>query len=694
MTKEPLGLYLLRILVAIGLFTFMAMLYWSSLALEERTRAIQNRLEQVDSQLQELKDTIAAQPLSTAAPLSFQETAPSQKTAFSQEKVDEKSSVNLLQEDPFYKKTIATLLPPNFKAQGTFYSGTIGKPETLHPFSNWAQVSDWQGMCTISLARLQFGFYDRYAPDAALVIEQKGAEFWITLRKNAFWLPLSKDWFSEDIALAPVFLKKHQVTAHDFKLYFDAVLNPYNQDPKAASLRNYYGDLEEIKVIDDYNLVVRWKTHEVEEGGKKVPKIKYLAKSLTMGMTPLPAFVFKYFADGTKIVEDDSDPESYRNSSVWAQNLFRHWAKNIIPSCGPWAFKGMSDTQIAFERNKQFYLPLEVLVQGNEVQFKDSNDAVWQEFKANKYQLYNLQPDKELELKQFLQSDMYKKQVATGSAINRLDYLGRSYAYIGWNQARPYFKSKKVRQALTMAIDRQRIIRDYLHGMGEEITGSFYKYSPSTDPSIKPLPYDPRQARILLEQEGWFDSDGDGVIDKVIDGVKVPFKFQLTYFVKNNVSKSICEYVTTAFKEVGILCELHGVDTADLSATFEDKGFDALYLAWALGVPPEDPRQLWSSEGATEKGSSNAVGFKNEEADRIIDDLDYEYDLNKRKELYYRFDQILHEEQPYTFLYSPKVALLYREEVQNVFIPADRQDLVPGAQVTVPDGSIYWLKVP
>lgn len=691
MTKEPLGLYLLRLIVACGLFAFMAMLYWSSLALEERTRTIQNKLEQVDNQLQDLKDTLATQPVAApSAPIQENETVAAAESKYP----------NLLQPDPFYEKTLPGMLPPNFKPQGSFHSGTIGKPETLHPFSMWAQVSDWIGMCNISAARLQFGFYDRYAPDGALRIEQrmredKGVpEFWVFLRKNAFWQPLSKDWFSEDIALAPMFLKKHPVTAGDFKLYFDAVLNPYNQDPKATSLRNFYGDLEEIKVIDDYTFVVRWKAHDIEENGKKIPKIKFMAKSLTMGLTPLAGFVFKHFADGSKIVEEDLDPDTYLNSSVWAQNLSRHWAKNIIPSCGAWLFRGMSDSQIAFERNKQFYLPLEVLVQGSEIQFKDSTDAVWQEFKANKYELYHLQPDKVLELEQFLQTDMYKKQAATGSAIKRLDYLSRSYAYIGWNQAKPYFKSKKVRQALTMAIDRQRIILDYLHGMGEEITGSFYKYSPSTDLSIKPLPYDPRQAKQMLEQEGWFDSDGDGVIDKVIDGVKVPFKFQLTYYVKNNVSKSITEYVATALKEVGIVVELHGVDTADLSATFEDKSFDALYLAWALGVPPEDPRQLWSSEGADEKGSSNAIGFKNKEVDQIISQLDYEYNETKRKELYYRFDKILYDEQPYTFLYGPKAALLYREFVQNVFIPADRQDIIPGAQVTVPDGSIYWLKRP
>lgn len=681
--------YFLRILVACGLFVVMAMLYWSSLTLEKGTRSIQNKLDQVDSELQELKDTLATKALSENPPVQL-----------AQEVTEASKYPNLLEEDLFYQKTLPTLLPKDFKAHGTFHNGTIRKPDTLHPFSNWAGVTEWLGMCNISVARRHFGFYDKYAPDGALRVElrdregQPGVpEFWVFLRKNAFWQPLNKDWFSEDIALVPHFTKKHPVTAHDYRLFFDAIKNPYNQDLKAVSLRSYYADLEEIKVVDDYTFIARWKIHLVDENGKQVPKINFMAKELTlMGLSPLPGFVFRYFPDGNKILEEDSNPESYRNSSVWAQNFARHWAKNIIPSCGAWLFKGMSDTQISFERNEQFYLPLAVLVQGDEVQFKDSNDAVWQEFKANRYELYTLQPDKVLELEQFLKTDLYKQQAATGSAIKRLDYLARSYSYIAWNQVKPWFSNRRVRQALTMAIDRQRIIRDYLQGMGEEVTGTFYKYSSSTDPSIKPLPYDPRQARQILEQEGWFDSDGDGIIDKKIGGENVPFKFQLTYFVKNNISKSIAEYISTALKGVGIGVELNGVDQADLSSTFENKSFDALLLAWGLGAPPEDPRQMWSSSGAEEKGSSNLTGFKNKEVDQIIDQLDYEYNPEKRRELYYKFDKILYDEQPYTFLYSPKVALLYREFVQNVFIPKDRQDLVPGAQATTPNGSIYWLK--
>jgi peptide/nickel transport system substrate-binding protein len=277
-------------------------------------------------------------------------------------------------------------------------------------------------------------------------------------------------------------------------------------------------------------------------------------------------------------------------------------------------------------------------------------------------------------------------------AIRRLDFVGRTYNYIGWNEARPFFQSARVRQALTMAIDRKRIIAQTLNGLGIEIQGPFSPYSKAYDKSLVPWPYDPQVARSLLEKEGWYDRTGSGIISKQINGVDMPFRFTLIYYVKSPIGKSVVEYISGALKELGIDCVVNGVDIADLSSKFDDKDFDALFLGWAEGTPPEDPRQLWYSSGAKEKGSSNAIGFANPQIDRIIDQLQYEYNEDKRIELYHQFDRIIFEEAPYTFLYNPKSILVYRDYLQNVFVPANRQDLIPGADVPEPISSLFWIK--
>lgn len=688
MRKEPIAFFVIRILCFIAVVAFMAMIYWSSLLLEQDTKHILKEIAELRM------DMVCLQ----SNPVGFSsQDAISDHSTKSRPHIDP-SLPNILQEDPFYEDVLPKLLGPHFKPQGNFQSATIGKPENLHPFTNWAQASQWIDLCTVTAASSEFGRYETFSTEMAIKMEERTnpktskPEYWLHFRDGVFWQPLSKHLFSGTIDLAPHFLKKHAVTAHDFKFWFDALMNPFNQEPGAVSLRTYLSDIEDMEVVDDLTLIVRWKTQEVTIDGKTEQRMKYISRSWTGALKPLASFVYKYFPDGKKILQEDSDKDAYRKSSLWAQNFSQHWAKNVIPSCGAWIFDGLTDRQATFKRNPNFYHPLTALGATMTIDIKDAPDAIWQAFKAGKLDSYAIQPNQLLELEQYQKTPAYKKQAEEGLAIKQINYLAQQYAYVAWNQARPLFKSKKVRQALTMAIDRKRIIREYLNGRGLETTGTFYPASPSYDPSIVPLPFDLHKARQYLEEEGWYDSDGDGIIDKVVDGKKVPFKFTLNYYVQDPIRKSICEYITTALKEIGIVCQANGIDIADLSAAFDDKNFDAITLNWTTGSPPEDPRQLWYSSLAKEKGSANIAGFANPEADAIIDKLQYTFDKKERADLYHAFDRILYEEQPYTFLYVPKATLIYREYLQNVFIPAERQDLIPGADVAVPSSTIFWIK--
>lgn len=683
MRKDPFILSLLRSLSLVIGVVLLGLLYWSSSLVEQDLKQIKNALGEIKWEL-------------SNKTLSVNNTPEKKIGEASRPHIDPKLP-NLLTDDPFRDTVLPRLLGSDFKPRGTRKQATVGKPDSLHPFSNYLEAANWRRSCSVSVANNRFGFFEQYTPGAAIKVEERrkedGVEYWVHLREGMFWQPLEQNWLPSSIQLAPHFLKKHPVTAADFKLYFDVVMNPFVSNPLAVQSRNLFDDILEVRIIDDLTFVVKWKAHPVlMPNGKTEMQPKYLAQSTVMGFTPLAGFVYLYYPDGKKIVEDDASPDTYRKNSTFAETLVEHWAKNVIPSCGPLQFRGMTDRMIRFERNDDYYDPLATLVEGSEVEFKSSPENVWQEFKQGGLDSYSLQADQALEFENFLKSDAYLKQVNNSLKINRLDYIFRAFSYIGWNQARPLFKSSKVRRALTMAIDRNRIIDQILNGMGIKMSAPFYPFSDSYDPSIKPWPYDPAAAKRLLEEEGFADLDGDGIIERIVDGHMQKFEFTLTYYVKNPTTKAICENVSTSLKEIGIKCSLNGVDMADISNIFDDKNFDAYFLAWALGDPPENLRDIWHSSGAKEKGSPNAIGFANAEVDRIIDSLDFEYDRNKRIALYHRFAAIFHEEAPYTLMYTPKIAMLYREYLQNVFLPVDRQDLVPGATVGEPDPSIFWIK--
>lgn len=105
-------------------------------------------------------------------------------------------------------------------------------------------------------------------------------------------------------------------------------MNPYVHEAKAASLRSYYQDITHFECLSDQCFIVRWKAYPVTDPeGNEHKRVKYTSRSLTGGLQPLARFVFQYFADGEKIIEEDSDKDSYKINSIWAQNFAHHWAK-------------------------------------------------------------------------------------------------------------------------------------------------------------------------------------------------------------------------------------------------------------------------------------------------------------------------------------------------------------------------------
>jgi ABC-type transport system substrate-binding protein len=97
----------------------------------------------------------------------------------------------------------------------------------------------------------------------------------------------------------------------------------------------------------------------------------------------------------------------------------------------------------------------------------------------------------------------------------------------------------------------------------------------------------------------------------------------------------------------------------------EDREFEAYSGAWSM--PWEsDPYQIWHSSQADQAQSSNRIGFRNKEADALIEELRRTFEKEDRIKLYHRIHRILFEEQPYTFFYSPKSVFAWWDRVKRV----------------------------
>jgi peptide/nickel transport system substrate-binding protein len=227
-------------------------------------------------------------------------------------------------------------------------------------------------------------------------------------------------------------------------------------------------------------------------------------------------------------------------------------------------------------------------------------------------------------------------------------YLAFAYTYLGYNLLNPKFRDKRVRQAITYAIDRKEIIDGILLGLGEIATGPYKPGTWQHNPDVKPYPYDPEKARKLLQEAGWTDVDKDGVLEK--NGEK--FKFTAITNQGNTQRIKVAEIIQRRLAGVGISMKIRVVEWATLINEFIDKkNFEATILGWTLSQDP-DIYDVWHSS-KTHFKELNFVSYKNEEVDQLIMEGRHTFDRARRKTAYFRIQEILAEDQPYTFLYVP-----------------------------------------
>jgi peptide/nickel transport system substrate-binding protein len=239
------------------------------------------------------------------------------------------------------------------------------------------------------------------------------------------------------------------------------------------------------------------------------------------------------------------------------------------------------------------------------------------------------------------------------------------YFYIGWNEERPFFKDKRVRQALTMLLDRQQLIDTIRFGFGKIAASPINPSSHDFNPNIKPWPYDPKRAVELLEEAGWTDHDGDGIRDK--DGVRFSFEFQ--GYTGSTILPQLMPIMREALRKVGIEMTERMLEFNVMVTNTKEHRFDVISAGWSSDLT-SDPYQIWHSSSAKNKGS-NYVSFINAESDRLIEQARLEFDAEKRKQLYWKWQELIHEEQPYTFLFYTEEPAAYSRRFQNVkWLPA------------------------
>ncbi len=244
--------------------------------------------------------------------------------------------------------------------------------------------------------------------------------------------------------------------------------------------------------------------------------------------------------------------------------------------------------------------------------------------------------------------------------FNKFRYPSFAYTYLGFNLKDPLFQDKKVRQAISYAINQKSIIDGVLLGLGTPCTGPFPPESWAYNKDVKGYPYDPEKAKAMLAEAGWKPGP-DGMLRK--DGR--PFAFTILTNQGNEERKKAGEIIQQDLRKVGISIKLETLEWQALLNDFIDKHqFEAVILGWALSRDP-DLYDMWYST-KTKDGEFNFVSYANPEVDKLLIEGRQTFDMNRRKEIYHQIHAIISDDAPYVFLYVPDALPIINKRFKGV----------------------------
>lgn len=356
----------------------------------------------------------------------------------------------------------------------------------------------------------------------------------------------------------------------------------------------------------------------------------FLAPNIFESLTILPAHLYD--------LRDPRNPKTRPDASDEEQASFieKHPANRQWIGLGPYSVVEWNARAIVARRFEHFYDPAD----GGNV-----DEIVWRHIRDDVAITALL--DGELDFFDRLSGEDF---FGGRTAVPRFDathYKGYSYGpqltYTAWNTRRAKLSDARVRRALAMCFDWDAFIQGYYKGLAERVTGEQFLRGPAYDPTIVPLPFDLTQARVLLAEAGWHDSDSDGRVDQG----GAPLSIEFLYPSENRTSELSGQAWQANLAKVGVSLTLEHRDWTAFLARVRARDFDAISMGW-ITPPVVDPEQAWHSRWSGE-GTANHSGLADAEVDRLIESIQVEVDDAKRRELFSRLQRRIYDLQPYAF---------------------------------------------
>jgi peptide/nickel transport system substrate-binding protein len=446
---------------------------------------------------------------------------------------------------------------------------------------------------------------------------------------------IAEDWTISEDGLVITFRLRDDVyfsdgeplDSSDVVFTFDFIMNEKIQAPRH---RAYLEKIAKVEANGPYSVTFTYKE----------PYFEALELAGTLEVFP-EHFYKEYLEDPTKFNE----------------------SKGILMGSGPYQLKdpkGWSPDQVNIElvRNPRYWGDVQPSYDRILWRVIQNASARLTTYRNGDIDTYGARP---------IEYEKLKKDSQIMEKSHNFEYMNpvASYSYLGWNQEKEgkptIFADKRIRQAMTYLIDRDRVNKDIYLGYAETAISPFSPTSKQHDPNLKPREYSIDKAKALLKEAGYEDRDGNGVLE---NDKGEPFEFNLTYFQGNEDTNRMVLLLKDLFAKAGVKLIPSPQEWPVMLEMLTKKNFESITLAWTSGIETDIFQMFHGSQAKT--NGDNFINYKNAELDKLIDQARSTVDPEKRMPLWQKAEAIMYEDQPYTFLFRRQTLAFIDKRISNL----------------------------
>ena len=251
---------------------------------------------------------------------------------------------------------------------------------------------------------------------------------------------------------------------------------------------------------------------------------------------------------------------------------------------------------------------------------------------------------------------------------------GSLFRLFAWNMQKAPFDDKRVRLALTMALNRSRVIEDVFLSQAQAMSAPMFPNMIGPDPSIAPHPFDLSKAAGLLDEAGK-TAGANG---------RFPVQVITVASQKTATNEEMFAIFRRDFSAIGIDLKVEYLSPKDFEAKVVMRDFDAVYFGWFPDIPDPDPSALLHSRQI--KVGQNFAGYSDPEVDKLLEAAVATSNRDERKALYQKLHAKLHADLPYTVLYAPYTHFAWSRRLRGV----SPDDI--GSQPRFPGIAGWWVE--